>query len=163
MYRPGLAARFKGVVNSELLSRFQLVRRVFMLLYAESRVPELLFLQVKEAQASVLEPFLGKSQHVHHGERYYVRQLHDWKGGIDVERLQVPGATLYARICGATLARAHARWGGRIAIAAYLGKGDVFDRAMAAFSVAYADQNERDYNAFVEAVSSGRITAQPGL
>jgi hypothetical protein len=139
MYRPGLAARFKGVVNSELLSRFQLVRRVFMLLYAESRVPELLFLQVKEAQASVLEPFLGKSQYVHHGERvvagqrlmqaagdtflgwrrikgldglardYYVRQLHDWKGGIDVERLQVPGATLYARICGATLARAHAR------------------------------------------------------
>ena len=76
---------------------------------------------------------------------YYVRQLHDWKGGADVDELEVTGATLYARICGATLARAHARWGDRIAIAAYLGKGDRFDRAIADFSGAYADQNERDY------------------
>ncbi|HEY6378316.1 MAG TPA: DUF2252 family protein, partial [Candidatus Dormibacteraeota bacterium] len=94
---------------------------------------------------------------------YYVRQLHDWKGGFDVENLRVPGLTLYARICGATLARAHARWGDRIAIAAYLGKGEAFDRAIADFAVTYADQNERDYQAFVEAVNSGRLTARSGL
>jgi Uncharacterized protein conserved in bacteria (DUF2252) len=77
--------------------------------------------------------------------------------------LLVPGATLYARTCGATLARAHARWGDRISIAAYLGKGDAFDRAIADFSSAYADQNQRDYEAFVEAVRSGRLAAQTGL
>jgi Uncharacterized protein conserved in bacteria (DUF2252) len=75
----------------------------------------------------------------------------------------VPGARLYGRLCGATLARAHARWGDRLAIASYLGKGDVFDRAIADFSVAYADQNERDYEAFAAAVKSGRIAAQTGL
>ena len=71
------------------------------------------------------------------------------------------GATLYARLCGASLARAHARWGDRIAIAAYLGKGDSFDRAIADFSAAYADQNERDYEAFAAAVKAGRLEAQP--
>ena len=75
----------------------------------------------------------------------------------------VPGATLYARICGATLARAHARWGDRIAIASYLGKGDVFDRAIADFSAAYADQNERDYEALARAVRSGRLAAETGV
>src|SRR5580704_12292593 len=152
-----------------------------------------LFLQVKEAQASVLERFLPKSTYSHHGERvvagqrlmqaatdiflgwqhikgldgvtrdYYVRQFQDWKGSADVDSMLVPGATLYSRICGATLARAHARWGDRIAIAAYLGKGDAFDSAIADFSAAYADQNERDYAAFAEAVRSGRLTAQTGL
>jgi uncharacterized protein (DUF2252 family) len=152
-----------------------------------------LFLQVKEAQASVLERFVGASEYGHHGQRvvagqhlmqgasdiflgwqringldgvtrdYYVRQLHDWKGGVDVEALFVPGAVLYARICGATLARAHARWGDRIAIASYLGKSDAYDRAIAAFSSAYADQNERDYDAVVRAVESGRISAERGL
>jgi uncharacterized protein (DUF2252 family) len=152
-----------------------------------------LFLQVKEAQASVLERFVGKSSYRHHGERvvagqrlmqaatdiflgwirikgldgvtrdYYVRQFHDWKGGADVDNLLVPGATLYSRVCGATLARAHARWGDRIAIASYLGKGDSFARAIADFSAAYADQNERDYQAFAAAVSSGRLTARTGL
>ena len=152
-----------------------------------------LFLQMKEAQSSVLERFLGPSTYSHHGERvvagqrlmqaatdiflgwqrvrgldgvsrdYYVRQFHDWKGGADVETLLVPGATLYARICGATLARAHARWGDRIALASYLGKGDTFDRAMADFSAAYADQNERDYAAFAAAVDSGRLVAQTGV
>jgi hypothetical protein len=92
---------------------------------------------------------------------YYVRQLHDWKGGADVDRLQVQGAWLYARLCGATLARAHARWGDRIAIAAYLGKGDAFDRAIADFSAAYADQNERDHDAFAAAVRSGRLSTAP--
>jgi predicted alpha/beta hydrolase len=92
-----------------------------------------------------------------------VRQFHDWKGGADVERLLVPGASQYARFCGATLARAHARWGDRIAIASYLGQGDMFDRAIAAFATAYADQNERDYEAFTAAVNSGRLTAQTGV
>src|SRR6201994_4463422 len=94
---------------------------------------------------------------------YYVRQFHDWKGSADVETLLVTGATLYARLCGATLARAHARWGDRIAIAAYLGKGDTFDRAIADFSAAYADQNERDYAAFAAAVDSGRLVARTGV
>ena len=152
-----------------------------------------LFLQVKEAQASVLEPYAGRSTYPHHGQRvvmgqrlmqaatdiflgwqrikgldgvtrdYYVRQFHDWKGGADVERLLVPGAAQYARFCGATLARAHARWGDRIAIASYLGQGDMFDRAIAAFATAYADQNERDYETFTAAVNSGRLTAQTGV
>jgi uncharacterized protein (DUF2252 family) len=152
-----------------------------------------LFLQVKEAQPSVLERFLGSSTYSHHGERvvagqrlmqaatdiflgwqrirgldgvtrdYYVRQFHDWKGSADVETLLEPGATLYARICAATLARAHARWGDRIAIASYLGKGEAFDRAIADFSAAYADQNERDYAAFAAAVDSGRLAARTGV
>ena len=152
-----------------------------------------LFLQVKEAQASVLERFLGASAYSHHGERvvagqrlmqaatdiflgwqrikgmdgvtrdYYVRQFQDWKGSADVDTMLPPGATLYSRICGATLARAHARWGDRIAIASYLGRGDAFDRAIADFSAAYADQNERDYAAFRAAVDSGRLNAQTGL
>jgi uncharacterized protein (DUF2252 family) len=152
-----------------------------------------LFLQIKEAQASVLEPFAGKSTYRHHGQRvvagqrlmqaatdiflgwirirgldgvtrdYYVRQFQDWKGSADVDSMLVPGATLYARICAATLARAHARWGDRIAIASYLGKGDAFDQAIADFSVAYADQTEKDYEAFAAAVKSGRLTARTGL
>jgi hypothetical protein len=73
------------------------------------------------------------------------------------------GAMLYARMCGATLARAHARWGDRIAMAAYLGPGDVFDKAITRFAVAYADQNEKDYDALVRAVKSGRIPAETGL
>jgi uncharacterized protein (DUF2252 family) len=94
---------------------------------------------------------------------YYVRQLHDWKGSIDSQRLGVSGLTLYARICGATLARAHARWGDRIAIAAYLGKGDAFDNAIADFAVAYADQNEADYENFVKATQNGRLPIDAGL
>lgn len=79
---------------------------------------------------------------------------------MNVERMLVGGATIYARICGATLARAHARWGDRIAIGSYLGRSDAFDRAIAAFSTAYADQNERDYAAFRAAVNSGRLRAE---
>jgi uncharacterized protein (DUF2252 family) len=154
---------------------------------------DVLFLQAKEAQASVLERFVGVSELANHAHRvvvgqrlmqaasdfflgwlrvrdmdgrerdYYIRQLHDWKGGVEVETFRVAGATLYGRLCGATLARAHARWGDRLAIASYLGKGDAFDRAIADFSAAYADQNERDYEAFAAAVGSGRLTAQTGL
>ena len=152
-----------------------------------------LFLQVKEAQASVLERFLGQSAYPHHGQRvvvgqrlmqaatdiflgwqrirgmdgvtrdYYVRQFQDWKGSADVDSLLVPGATLYSRICGATLARAHARWGDRIAVASYLGQGAAFDQAIADFSAAYADQNERDYARFTAAIDSGRLVAQTGV
>ena len=152
-----------------------------------------LFLQVKEAQGSVLERFAGKSTYPHHGQRvvmgqrlmqaatdiflgwvrirgldgvprdYYVRQFQDWKGSADVDEMLVPGATIYARICGATLARAHARWGDRVAIASYLGKGDAFDRAMADFSAVYADQNAKDYEAFAAAVKSGRLAARSGV
>jgi uncharacterized protein (DUF2252 family) len=152
-----------------------------------------LFLQAKEAQPSVLEDFLGRSRHSSNGERvvhgqhlmaaasdiflgwltfegtdgesrdFYVRQLRDWKGSAVIESQTPPTMAYYGRICGATLARAHARSGDRIAIASYLGANDVFDRALAEFSEAYADQNERDYDALVAAEKSGRITAQRGL
>jgi len=164
---------------------------ILLLLGRDSEDP--LFLQVKEAQVSVLERFIGKSRFKHHGQRvvvgqrlmqaasdiflgwqritgldgqprdFYVRQLHDWKGAADVDTLRVPGALLYARLCGSTLARAHARRGDRIAIAGYLGRSDVFDRAIADFAVAYADQNERDYEAFAKAVRTGRLIADTGL
>ena len=164
--------------------------RCYILLLLGRDTNDPLFLQLKEAQASVLERYLGRSAYPHHGQRvvmgqrlmqaatdiflgwqrikgldgvtrdYYVRQFHDWKGSADVERILVPGAAVYARICGATLARAHARWGDRIAIASYLGKTDTFDQAIADFSTAYADQNERDYDAFTAAVNSGRLIAQ---
>jgi uncharacterized protein (DUF2252 family) len=152
-----------------------------------------LFLQAKEAQASVMERFLGRSRYHNHGQRvvvgqrlmqaasdiflgwqsvvdidgqareYYIRQFHDWKGSAEVNLLRVPGAKLYARVCGATLARAHARRGDRIAIASYLGKSDVFDEAIADFAAAYADQNERDYQALTKATRSGRLPLETGL
>jgi Uncharacterized protein conserved in bacteria (DUF2252) len=152
-----------------------------------------LFLQAKEAQESVLERFVGKSRYPNHGQRvvagqrlmqaasdiflgwqrvtgmdgqvrdFYLRQLRDWKGSADVDNMSVNLMTAYSRICGATLARAHARSGDRIAIAAYLGTNDRFDRAIGDFSSAYADQNERDYQALVDAVASGRLEAQTGL
>jgi hypothetical protein len=80
-----------------------------------------------------------------------------------VDDMLVPGATVYSQICGATLARAHARWGDRVAIASYLGESETFDRAIADFSAAYADQNERDHLALVHAVKTGRISAQTGF
>jgi uncharacterized protein (DUF2252 family) len=152
-----------------------------------------LFLQVKEAQDSVLTPFVGKSLFKNQGQRvvegqrltqatsdiflgwvrtvgidglqhdYYIRQLWDAKGGFDPAVMLLPGFYAYARMCGATLARAHARSGDRIAIAAYLGKRDVFDQAIADFSAAYADQNERDHSTLVDAVKSGRVTAVQGV
>jgi uncharacterized protein (DUF2252 family) len=167
--------------------------RCYIMLLVGRDYNDPLFLQIKEAQASVLERFLRPSTYPHHGQRvvagqrlmqaatdiflgwqrikgldgvtrdYYVRQFQDWKGSADTDTMLVPGATLYSRMCAATLARAHARWGDRIAIASYLGKGDAFDRAIADFSAAYADQNERDYAAFAAAVKSGRLTAQTGV
>jgi hypothetical protein len=94
---------------------------------------------------------------------FYVRQLWDWKASVEIETILPRGLELYAQACGWTLARAHARSGDRIAIATYLGKGDIFDRALADFAVAYADQNERDYATLVEAAKDGRIEAKEGL
>ena len=153
-----------------------------------------LFLQMKEAQASVLEPYLGKSEYANHGQRvvvgqrlmqaasdiflgwvhtsetfddqprdFFVRQLWDWKTSVDLDTILPKGLELYGQVCGSLLARAHARSGDRIAIASYLGKGDTFDRALAEFAVAYADQNERDYAALKKAGDEGRITVQEGL
>jgi uncharacterized protein (DUF2252 family) len=95
------------------------------------------------------------------GRDYYVRQLADGKGGVDVSVLSPTGLTAYGRLCGRTLARAHARSGNRLAISGYLGKAESFDRAVAAFAELYADQNERDYRALVEAVRVGRVPAAP--
>jgi uncharacterized protein (DUF2252 family) len=150
-----------------------------------------LFLQVKEATASVLEDHLPKSRYKQHGERvvcgqrmmqaasdiflgwtqakiptthhFYWRQLRDMKGSADVEAMKPIALGVYAPICGWTLARAHARSGDPTAIAAYLGEDDQFDRSIAAFSERYADQNERDYQAFVEAIRSGRLQALEGV
>jgi len=94
---------------------------------------------------------------------FYIRQLRDWKGSADIETMIPKGMKIYAQMCGWTLARAHARSGDPIAIAAYLGRTDTFDRAIATFSAAYADQNERDYDALKAAVADGRLTAEEGL
>ena len=153
-----------------------------------------LFLQLKEAEASVLEEYTGKSQFKNHGQRvvtgqrlmqatsdiflgwihikagmdgvardFYGRQLRDWKGSAEIDQMVPEGMAVYGRLCGWTLARAHARSGDRIAIAAYLGGGNTFDRAILDFSRSYADQNDRDFQALVNAVNSGRIAAQTGL
>jgi uncharacterized protein (DUF2252 family) len=153
-----------------------------------------LFLQMKEAGQSVLEPMLGRSRFANNGQRivdgqrlmqassdiflgwirnkrtldditrdFYVRQLWDWKASIDLDLIKPSGLVLYAQACGWTLARAHARSGDRVAIASYLGKADVFDRAVADFARAYADLNERDHQALAEAARTGRIVAQEGL
>ncbi|MGC1852382.1 MAG: DUF2252 domain-containing protein [Solirubrobacterales bacterium] len=146
-----------------------------------------LFLQVKEAQRSVLEPYTAPSRFEHQGERvvhgqrlmqaasdimlgwvrakgldgrhrdFYVRQLWDWKGSVEVESMDARGLAAYAEICGMTLAHAHARGGDRIAIGAYLGKSDVFDQAIAEFAETYADQSERDYESLRAAVAAGRV------
>ena len=153
-----------------------------------------LFLQVKEAEASVLSRFVGASRYANQGQRvvagqrlmqassdiflgwqrieagldgqprdFYVRQLRDWKFSLDIETMVPRGMGMYGRLCGWTLARAHARSGDRIAIAAYLGASDTFDQAITEFAAAYADQNEKDHDALVAAVASGRITAERDL
>ena len=94
---------------------------------------------------------------------FYGRQLKDWKGSAEIEQMNPKGLAAYGRLCGWTLARAHARSGDRIAIAAYLGAGPVFDRAIVEFSRAYAEQNKRDYKALAKAVKAGRIAARTGL
>jgi hypothetical protein len=152
-----------------------------------------LFLQVKEAGPSVLEPHAGGRAARNHGRRvvqgqrlmqvdgdiflgwlraawgddtprdYYVRQLWDWKFGAEVELMSAARLTVYGTLCAWTLARAHARSGDRVAIAAYLGRGTPFDRAATRFATAYADQNERDHAALERAARDGRIAAERGV
>jgi uncharacterized protein (DUF2252 family) len=152
-----------------------------------------LFLQFKEAQASVLEPFTAKSRYSQHGRRvvegqrltqaagdpllgwltapgldgvdrdFYVRQLWDGKGSAEIELMAPKDMAAYARLCGWTLARAHARTGDRFALAAYMGSGDRLDRALADFAEAYADQNERDFAEVEEAATAGRLQVQSGV
>ncbi len=153
-----------------------------------------LFLQVKEAQTSVLSRFVGTSRYTNQGQRvvagqrlmqassdiflgwqqteagldgqqrdFYVRQLRDWKYSIPIESLLPHGMRIYGEMCGWTLARAHARSGDRIAIGAYLGSSDVFDKAITRFAAAYADQNEQDHSSLVNAIATGRLTAERDL
>jgi hypothetical protein len=152
-----------------------------------------LILQAKEAQPSVLERFASPSEHANAGERvvigqrlmqassdiflgwdrttgidgekrdFYVRQLRDGKGSFDITQMVPAGLAAYGRFCGWTLARAHARSGDRIAVAAYLGSSDAFDRAIVQFAEAYADQNERDHAALVQAIKEDRLSALAGV
>ena len=167
--------------------------RTFIALLLGAGEDDPLFLQIKEAEASVLEPYTGRSRFRHHGRRviegqwlmqaasdiflgwlsaegidgvrrtFYVRQLWDWKLSPRIEAMSRELLTAYAEMCGWTLARAHARSGDRDAIAAYLGRGDAFDRSLADFAEAYADQNERDHAALADAVKSGRVEALTGI
>jgi uncharacterized protein (DUF2252 family) len=186
-----------------LLERFEIVdaarkvvgvgsvgTRAFIVLLQGRDAQDPLFLQIKEATASVLEPYVRKSRYRQHGERvvqgqrmmqaasdiylgwtkgldvnrhFYWRQLRDMKGSAVVEAMIPLGLTYYARICGWTLARAHARSGDPVAIAAYLGDSDAFDTSITDFSQRYADQNEKDYQQFVNAVRSGRLEALEGV
>ena len=186
-----------------LLERFQIVdaarkvvgvgsvgTRAFIVLLQGRDTDDPLFLQIKEATASVLEANLPKSRYRQHGERvvqgqrmmqaasdiylgwtkgldvnrhFYWRQLRDMKGSAVIETLKPLGLKFYGRICGWTLARAHARSGDPVAIAEYLGSSDAFDKAITDFSERYADQNEQDYTEFVKAIRSGRLAAVAGV
>ena len=154
---------------------------------------EPLLLQAKQAQRSVLADYAGQSEYRNQGERvvagqhlmqavsdiflgwqsatppgrrsadYYFRQLRDWKYSAEIEGMNAAAMTDYGRMCGWTLARAHARTGDRIAIAAYLGGSGKFDHAVAEFAETYADQTERDHAALADAAASGRVQAQAGI
>ena len=167
--------------------------RAWILLFAGRGGQDALVLQMKEAQSSVLEPYLGSSEFENHGERvvrgqrlsqaaidlflgwqrsvgldgkehdFYIRQLWDWKASIDLSRMTYNGLHAYTRACGWSLARAHARSGDRLAIAAYLGAGPSFDQALARFSAAYADQNELDHQRLDNAVAAGQVPALRGI
>lgn len=161
-----------------------------MLLLLGGDAADPLFLQAKEAGTSVLEPVLGSAAQDHAGQRvvegqrlmqtvsdiflgwqripgldgvprdYYIRQLRDWKGSIEVEQMLPAGMKVYAEICGWTLARAHARSGDRVAIAAYLGSSSAFEHAVVEVAEAYADRTEQDHAALLEAIASGLVVAE---
>jgi len=163
--------------------------RAWVLLMLGRDEDDPLFLQVKEAQRSVLQPHLGRSRYANQGRRvvegqrlmqasgdlllgwirtkgiddadrdFYVRQLWDWKLSVAIEGFDADGFERYAGLCGATLARAHARTGDRVAIAAYLGKSDSFENALGRFAESYADANESDHRALIDAIRSGRLAA----
>ena len=161
--------------------------RCFVVLLAGKADLDPLFLQVKEARSSVLAPYAGSSRYANQGKRVvvgqrimqaasdvflgwaraggfdtYVRQLRDMKGSVALDDASPDGLTLYGRLCGAALARAHARAGQPALLAGYMGKSAAFDDSLAAFAVSYADQNDRDYESFLEAIRSGRVQAEPG-
>ena len=161
--------------------------RCFVALLAGKADLDPLFLQAKEAQASVLAPYVGRSRYRNQGKRVvvgqrvmqaagdallgwaradgfdtYVRQLRDMKGSVPLEVARPDDLILYGRLCGATLARAHARAGQPALLAGYLGSSAAFDEALAAFALAYADQNDRDYESFLNGIRSGRLRAEPG-
>ena len=167
--------------------------RAWVILMRGCSDEDVLFLQAKEAEASVLERFTKKSAYGNHGARvvagqrlmqassdiflgwqradgidgvsrdYYVRQLQDWKGSIDTETMVPQGLEAYGKLCALTLARAHARSGDRFAMAAYLGNNGAFEKALGKFAESYADQNERDYERFAAACKSGRLHAEEGV
>jgi uncharacterized protein (DUF2252 family) len=167
--------------------------RCWIVLLIARDTDDALLLQVKEASESVLAPFAGASLYAHSGERvvagqrlmqaasdiflgwvraegidgqsqdFYVRQLRDWKGIAVPEQMQPAGMRGFGVLAGGTLARAHAKSGDRVAISAYLGRQDTFDKALAKFAEAYADQNERDYSHLLEAISGGRVTASSAV
>jgi uncharacterized protein (DUF2252 family) len=167
--------------------------RSYMALLLGDDVSDPLFLQAKEAGPSVLEEFVGCGEYENCGQRvvvgqrlmqavsdiflgwvhvqgfdgrsrdFYLRQLRDWKGSAEIGVMVPQAMRAYGELCGWTLARAHARTGDRVAIASYLGSGSAFDRAVGEFARSYADQNERDHRALVDAIGSGRIEAESGL
>jgi hypothetical protein len=167
--------------------------RAWILLLDSGVEAEALLLQAKQAQPSALSDYTGKSEYANQGERvvsgqrlmqatsdiflgwlrtrpsegagedYYMRQLRDWKVSAVIEQMDPRRMDLYARLCGWTLARAHARSGDRVVIAAYLGKSAKFDNAVADFAERYADQNERDYASLSAAVTAGRVEARSGV
>ena len=189
--RRALLERFEIVdVARKVVGVGSVGTRAFIVLLQGRDQEDPLFLQVKEATSSVLEDHLPKSRFKQPGERVvqgqrmmqaasdiylgwtkgaeagrylYWRQLRDMKGSALVENLKPFALEFYARQCGWTLARAHARSGDPIAIAAYLGKGDGFDRSITDFSERYADQNDQDFQAFSEAIRSGRLEAIEGV
>ena len=189
--RRHLLERFKFVdLARKVVGVGSVGTRAFIVLLQGRDEQDPLFLQVKEATSSVLEDHLPKSRYKQHGERvvhgqrlmqaasdiylgwtkgvdvnrhFYWRQLRDMKGSADVESMSPLGLSFYAGICGWTLARAHARSGDAVAISAYLGKSDRFDRSITDFSERYADQNEKDYEAFAGAIRSGRLEAIEGV
>jgi uncharacterized protein (DUF2252 family) len=205
-----LLARYRRTLDSDrrsLLDQYELVdvarkvvgvgsvgTRCWVVLMLGRDRSDPLFLQVKEAEKSVLAPFVGASKHANQGQRvvagqrlmqatsdiflgwqrteagldgrsrdFYVRQLRDWKFSVDIEAMVPGGMLMYGELCAWSLARAHARSGDRIAIAAYLGGSAAFDRAVTEFAGLYADQNERDWGSLRDAVSSGQLAAEHGV
>ncbi len=181
-----------------LLARYQMIdvarkvvgvgsvgTRCFIVLLTGRDADDPLFLQIKEAQPSVLQAYLPRTEFTHEGQRvvagqelmqavsdiflgwlrgpegrdYYVRQLRDMKGSAEIEDLLPSGLALWANMCGWALARAHARSGDAVQIAAYLGSSATFEQAIATFAQGYANQTERDYHTFLEAIKLGRIVA----
>ncbi len=184
--------------RKRLLSRYRLVdvahkvvgvgsvgTRCFISYWEGNDEGDPLFLQIKQANASLLEPYLGRSEYEHPGQRvvtgqrlmqatsdiflgytrsgdhdYFVRQLYDMKGSANLDTIPAAYLVRYAALCGAVLARAHARSGDPAEIAGYLGKSNAFDKALVEFAFRYADQNDADYAAFKQAVAEEKLEAR---